>query len=75
MNKHKVILNMLYDRIVFKSNRCNHLETIFNHISLKSNQHFALNERLLIRTFVTFATFVIKEIFKYLILKKKSVLN
>ena len=75
INRHEVILNMLYNRIVFKSNRCNHLKTIFNHVSSKNNQHFILNRRSLIWTFMTFATSVIKEIFKYIILKKKSVLN
>ena len=37
MNRHKVILNMLYDRIVFKSNRCKHFEATFNHVSSKNN--------------------------------------
>ena len=45
MNRHEVILNMLYDRIVFKSNRCKYFEAIFNHVSLKSNQNSASSRR------------------------------
>ena len=45
MNRHEIILNMLYNRIVFKSNRCKHLGAIFNHVSLKSNQNSASNRR------------------------------
>ena len=41
MNRHEIILNMLYDRIMFKSNRCKHLEAIFNHIFSKSDQNSA----------------------------------
>ena len=37
INRHEIILNMLYDCIVFKSNRCKHSEAIFNHVSLKNN--------------------------------------
>ena len=75
MNRHKVILNMLYDRIVFKSNRCKHFEAIFNHVSLKSNQNSASSRRSSTWTLETFVTFVITETFKYIILKKKSVFN
>ena len=46
MNRHEIILNMLYDRIVFKSNRCKHSEATFNYVSSKNNQNFALNRRL-----------------------------
>ena len=75
MNRHEVILNMLYDRIVFKSNRCKHFEAIFNHVSLKSNQNSASSRRSSTWTLETFVTFVITETFKYIILKKKSVFN
>ena len=75
MNKHEIILNILYDCIMFKLNRCSHSEIIFDYIFLKSNQYSALNERLLIQTLVTSAVFVIKKTFKYIILKKKFVSN
>ena len=45
MNRHEIILNMLYDRIVFKSNRCKHLGTTFNHVSLKNNQNSVSSRR------------------------------
>ena len=75
MNKHEIILNMLYDCIVFKSNRCKYLGTTFNHVSLKSNQNFVSNRRSSIWTFKTFITSVITETSKYIIFKKKSVFN
>ena len=75
MNKHEVILNMLYDRIMFKSNRCKHLEATFNHVSSKSNQNFVSSQRSSIWTLETFVIFMITEILKYIILKKKSVFN
>ena len=75
MNRHEVILNILYDRIVFKSTRCKHFGAIFNHVSLKSNQNFALSRRSSTWTLETFVIFMITEIFKYIIFKKKSVLN
>ena len=75
MNRHEVIVNILYDRIVFKSNRCKHLEATFNHVSLKSNQNSASSRRSSTWTLETFITFVITEILKYIIFKKKSVFN
>ena len=75
MNRHKVILNILYDRIVFKSNCCKHFRAIFNHVSLKSNQNFASSRRSSTWTLETFVIFVITEILKYIILKKGSVFN
>ena len=75
MNRHKVILNMLYNRIVFKSNRCKHLGAIFNYVSLKNNQNFVSSRRLSTWTSETFVTFVITETLKYIILKKWSVFN
>ena len=75
MNRHKVILNMLYDRIMFKSNRCKHLEAIFNHVFSKSNQNSTSSRRSSTRTFVTSIISVIKKIFKYIIFKRKSVFN
>ena len=30
MNKHEVILNMIYDKLIFKSFKCNHHDNIFN---------------------------------------------
>ena len=75
MNRHEIILNMLYDRIVFKSNCCKYFEATFNHVSLKSNQNSASSRRSLIWTLGTFVIFVITETLKYIILKKKSVFN
>ena len=45
MNRHDVILNMLYDRIVFKLNRCKYLEATFNHVFSKNNQNSVLSRR------------------------------
>ena len=45
INKHEFILNILYNPIVFKSNRYKHFEAIFNHIFSKSNQNFASSRR------------------------------
>ena len=75
MNRHEVILNMLYDRIVFKSNRCKHFEATFNHVSLKSNQNSASNRRSSTWTLETSVILVITEILKYIIFKKRSVFN
>ena len=75
INRHEIILNMLYDRIVFKSNRCKHSEAVFNHVSLKSDQNSASSRRLSTWTLATFVIFVIKEILKYIILKKRSVFS
>ena len=75
MNRHEVILNILYDRIVFKSNRCKHFGAIFNYVFLKSNQNFVSSRRSSLWTLGTFVTFVITAIFKYIIFKKRSVFN
>ena len=75
MNRYEIILNMLYDRIVFKSNRCKHSEATFNHVFLKNNQNSASSRRSLIWTFETFVIFVITKILKYIIFKKRSVFN
>ena len=75
MNRHEVILNMLYDRIVFKSNRCKHFGATFNHIFSKSNQNSVSSRRSSTWTSETFVIFVITETLKYIILKKKSVFN
>ena len=75
INRPRIILNMLYDRIVFKSNRCKHFEAIFNHVSLKSNQNSASSRRPSTWTSETFVALMITEISKYIILKKRSVFN
>ena len=75
MNRYKVILNMLYDRIVFKSNRCKYFEAIFNHVFSKSNQNSALSRRSSTWTLETSVIFVITKTFKYIIFKKRSVFN
>ena len=45
MNKHEIILNIIYDKLIFKSFRCNHHDNIFNQTmqirrlkALKSNR-------------------------------------
>ena len=45
MNKHEIILNMIYDKLIFKSFKCNHHDNIFNQTmqirrlkTLKSNR-------------------------------------
>ena len=75
MNRHEIILNMLYDRIVFKSNRCKHFEATFNHVSSESNQNSVSSRRSSTWTLETFVIFVITEILKYIIFKKKFVFN
>ena len=75
MNRHKIILNILYNRIVFKSNRCKHFEATFNYVSSKSNQNSVLNWRSSTWTLETFVILVITETLKYIILKKRSVFH
>ena len=45
INKHEIILNMIYDKLIFKSFKCNHHDNIFNQVmqirrlkTLKSNR-------------------------------------
>ena len=75
INRHEIILNMLYDRIVFKSNRYKHPEAIFNHVSSKNNQNSVSSRRSSTWTLVTSIIFIIKKTFKYIIFKKKFVFN
>ena len=75
INKHEIILNMLYDRIVFKSNRCKHFEATFNHVFSKNNQNSVSSRRSSTWMFGTSVTHVITETLKYIIFKKESVFN
>ena len=46
MNKHQIILNMIYDKLIFKLKRCNHHENIFNAtIKVKRFEIFESNRR------------------------------
>ena len=46
MNKHEVILNMIYDKLIFKSKRCSHHDNISNNaIKIKRLKVFESNRR------------------------------
>ena len=44
MNKHEIILNMIYDKFIFKSKRCNHHDNISNN-AIKRLKLFESNRR------------------------------
>ncbi len=71
MNKHKIILNMMYDKLIFVLNRYSYWNVLKKKIKIIII--FFILFLLLINLSITFNV-IIKLIFKYKILKRKLIL-
>ena len=77
MNKHEIILNIMYDKLIFVSDRCFHWET--SQVKLNCNSIFSIKSSSSIKASINSSSSPtvsqgFKSILKYKILKRKSIL-